>query len=618
MRPVGEGRASRVDQPGTRRRGGISKAMLAAIGAMSLGTPVATLAQANPAVPPTRDELVPSPAQIEQERAPALTIDNQMPRASCALDDPDLADIRVTLSRVSFVGAEAASNVDLAPAYASYLGRELPISVLCDIRAQATTLLANAGFLAAVEIPEQRIEGGAAEFRVVLGRLTALRVRGDAGKSEKLITRYLQPLIDQPVFNTQDAERQLLLAGDIPGLDVRLSLRPLANGAPGELLGEVAVLRRDLAIDLNVQNFGSRALGRFGGLLRAEFYGITGMGDRTSLALYSSHDFDEQQTLQLSHEFLVGSDGLALGGDLTLGWTNPTLNIPGFDIESETLFASLHARYPLKRTQAQSIYLSSGFDHIDQTVETGFTRLTRDRVRTAWVRIDLIQTDINSIARRNGYTPFEPRMRAAASLELRQGLDVFDASQDCRGTAFAACFADNEIPTRIEQDPTPFLLRGELRTEYRPTPLIAVAIDIRGQFARDPLPAFEEITGGNYSIGRGYDPASVAGDSGLTSSIELRYGSLVPRDIDSFALQPYVFIDQATVWDRDPSQRAQNPDGLYSVGAGLRFSHGRGSQGDVIIAFPLERTDFQNANGLKRNDTRILFTLTSRLAPWRF
>jgi hemolysin activation/secretion protein len=594
------------------------RAAVAGLGLVLLATPGMVLAQSNPVSPPSRDELVPLPAQVEQDRTPTLTIDNQMPRAACALDNPDLADIRVALSQVSFVGAEAASDVDLAPAYAAYLGRELPISVLCDIRAQATALLANAGYLAAVEIPEQRIEGGAAEFRVVLGRLTALRVRGDAGSNEKLIARYLQPLVNQPVFNTNQAERQLLLAGDIPGLDVRLSLRPLANGAPGELLGEVAVLRRDMAVDLNIQNYGARALGRFGGLLRAEFYGITGMGDRTSLAFYTSHDFDEQQTLLASHEFMVGSDGLTLGGDLTLGWTNPTLNLPGFDIESDTLLASLHARYPLKRTQAQSIYLSSGYDHVNQTVEANSTRLTRDHVRSAWVRIDLVQTDLDSVARRNGFTPFEPHMRAAASLELRQGLDIFDASQDCRGTLFVGCFADNEIPTRIEQDPTPFLIRGELHTEYRPVPLVTVAIDIRGQFTRDPLPAFEEITGGNYSIGRGYDPASVAGDSGLTSSIELRYGSLAPSDVDGFALQPYVFVDQATVWDRDPSQRAQNPDGLYSIGAGLRFAHGRGVQGDLVIAVPLERTDFQNVIGQKRNDARILFSLTSRLAPWRF
>ncbi len=593
-------------------------AAVGGLGLALLAAPGMALAQANTPAPPTREELAPLPAQVEQDRTPTLTIDNQMPRAACALDNPDLADIRVTLSQVSFAGAEAAGDVDLAPAYASYLGRELPISVLCDIRAQATTLLANAGYLAAVEIPEQRIEGGAAEFRVVLGRLAALRVRGEAGNNEKLIARFLQPLVDQPVFNTNAAERQLLLAGDIPGVDVRLSLRPLANGAPGELLGEIAVLRRAVAVDLNVQNFGARALGRFGGLLRAEFYGITGMGDRTSLAFYTSHDFDEQQTLLASHEFLVGSDGLTLGGDLTLGWTNPTLDLPGFDVRSETVFASLHARYPLKRTQAQSIYLSSGYDHVNQMVEANSTRLTRDHVRMAWARFDLVQTDVDSVARRNGFTPFEPHMYAAASLELRQGLDIFDASRDCRGPQFASCFAENEVPTRIEQDPTPFLLRGELRTEYRPTPLVAVAINIRGQFSRDPLPAFEEITGGNYSIGRGYDPASVVGDSGLTSSIELRYGSLAPPDVDSFALQPYVFVDQATVWDRDPSQRAQNPDGLYSVGAGLRIAHGRGMQGDLFVAVPLEKTDFQNANGQKRGDARILFSLTGRLAPWRF
>jgi hemolysin activation/secretion protein len=143
-------------------------------------------------------------------------------------------------------------------------------------------------------------------------------------------------------------------------------------------------------------------------------------------------------------------------------------------------------------------------------------------------------------------------------------------------------------------------------------------LDLTGQFTRDPLPAFEELTGGNFSIGRGYDPAAITGDSGLLGRVELRFGSMVPGNVDAVALQPYVFADGATLRDRDPSQRATNPDSLYSVGGGLRLTYGRGMQGDVTLAVPLKRTDQQVLANQPRGGVRLLVSLTSRLLPWRF
>jgi len=590
--------------------------LFAGIGAI---VPATTYAQANPVAPPTRDELVGQTSQPDLRQGPTLTIDGQMERTPCALDNPDFANIRVTLSAVNFVGADAASDVDLGAAYSSYIGRELPISVLCDIRAQATSLLSGAGYLAAVEIPEQRLENGSAEFRVILGRLTALRVRGDAGPSEQVLAGYLQPLVGQEVFNTRDAERYLLLADDIPGLNVRLSLRAAAGGQPGDLIGEVAVLRRSAVMDLNVQNYGSSALGRFGGLLRAQLFDLTGMGDVTTLSLYSSADFDEQQTLQLGHDFLVGSEGLSLGGQLTLGWSNPGLGIPGFNVKSDTVFAGVHASYPFLRTQSQSVFGGAGFDLVDQDVKVNGMLLSTDRVRTAWARVSYTEADVDSIARRGGYTPFEPMFRGGVGLELRKGLSVLGANQDCRTPAgLAGCIAANELPSRLEQDATPFLIRANMQAEYRPMPVVTLAVRVAAQYSDDPLPAFEEMSSGNYSIGRGYDPGSVTGDSGIASTLELRYGSLAPRTVDSFALQPYAFVDAAKTWDRDPSQRLFNPDRLVSVGGGLRFTHGRGFQGDMTLAVPVTRTDDQRLTGQPRGDFRFLISLTTRLLPWRF
>jgi hemolysin activation/secretion protein len=86
-----------------------------------------------------------------------------------------------------------------------------------------------------------------------------------------------------------------------------------------------------------------------------------------SSLFYSTPDFDEQQTIQVEHDFRLGSEGLALGGQFTYSWARPDLGDPAIDIESRTLFATVEASYPFLRRQAQTLRGSLGFDYIDQT-----------------------------------------------------------------------------------------------------------------------------------------------------------------------------------------------------------------------------------------------------------
>ncbi|MBI1403377.1 MAG: ShlB/FhaC/HecB family hemolysin secretion/activation protein [Porphyrobacter sp.] len=570
-------------------------------------------AQVQPQVtPPNRTDLIP-PELRREERRPTLTIDGDMERPPCALDRPEFADIRFTIKGAQFDGLERVPGLSLDAAVADYRGREVPVSVLCDIRAEANAILRRQGYLATVEIPEQSLADGVPDFRVLFARLASVRVRGDAGPSEKLVAGYLEKLTRADVFNTNEAERYLLLADDLPGLDVRLSLRPAAGGAPGDLVGEVAVLRQRGAVDATVQNLGSRAIGRYGGLLRGEVYDLTGLGDRTALAVFSTLDFSEQQTVQLAHDFRVGSEGLRFGGQLTWSTVNPSVGLAGFDVQSETWFASLSASYPLQRSRRHSLFAEAGFDYVDQNVDVNGAGLTRDRVRMAFARLAGDLVDRDSLLRAGGYTPYEPKFRLRYAAEVRQGLDIFSASPDCRPNLLG-CLLGSVPPSRIEADPTPLLARVTTGVEYRPQPKLTFALDTQAQLTGSPLPAFEELAAGSFSIGRGYDPGAVLGDSGVLSALELRYGSRVPETLGGFALQPFAFSDFAIVWNRDPSRRPGNPDKLWSAGGGLRVAWGSGLQGDFAVAVPLERPDLAASKG----DVRFLFSLTARLFPWRY
>lgn len=561
---------------------------------------------------PTREEI--QRGVIDEAlkgQAQILAVDGDVERSACPLAGPEFSDLRFTLKNVEFTGLISVDAASLNASYADYVGQEVPVSVVCDIRDRAATILRSEGYLAAVQVPPQTIDQGNVRFDVLMARMASVQVRGDAGPSEGLLQKYIEKLAAQPVFNINTADRYLLLARDIPGLDVRLSLRPVSaesGGQPGEVVGEFNVIRTPVYADVNIQNFGSEAVGRFGGLARVRFNGLTGMGDETIISGYSTSDFKEQQVLQASHEFRVGGEGLKLGGNFTYAWTRPELP-GGLIVDSETMVAGPYAAYPFVRKQSRNIFGTVGLDFVNQRTDVLGVRTNEDRLSIAYARLDFNQIEQGSISGRGGYSAYEPKWGMGGSLEIRQGLDILGASQGC-GPAFVNCIGQTVFPTRADGDPTAFVIRGQAKIDFRPTPLLAFTLKPRLQYSPDALFSYEEMSGGNYTTGRGYDPGSIIGDSGYGLQTEVSYGSLLPDSPGGIAVQPYLFFDLMGVWNKNIPG---DPQKLYSAGGGFRMTIGQQASLDMTAVVPLKRAVFQT----RRDSARALLTLSIQLAPWR-
>lgn len=579
-----------------------ARALIGALGVCISVSSAPLFAQAVPSPgqirPPTREE-IDRPAPPSASPAPRLKVEGDIERASCPLADPAYANVRVTISDAVFNNLKGAAAEELRPTYAPYLGTEQPVAVICEIRDAAATVLRRKGYLAAVQVPTQRIENGVVRFEVLYARVTAIRVRGEAGRAEGLIASYLSRLTQDDVFNRNNAERYLLLARDLPGYDVRLSLRP-AGTAPGDLVGEVTVLATPVEVDFNAQNYAARDTGRWGGQLRAQFNGLTGLGDRTSISYFNTADFDEQSVLQVAHDFRVGPEGLTLGGRFTYAWTQPDLGVStgNADLKARTLFASAEASYPFIRRQALTLRGALGMDFVNQKVNF-IGPLSRDKLRVAYLRLDANAVDMAHAA--------APRWRAAGSFELRRGLAIFDATNGCGGVA---CPIGQTAPSRLDGDPTATVVRLGGMMEYAFAKTLSVAVMPRLQYAFDPLLSFEEYSAGNYTIGRGYDPGTIIGDSGAGFQVEARAGRLSPLG-GNFIFQPFAFVDAAWVWNKNmPS--GFDPQRLVSVGGGVRASFANRFRLDVSLAVPTRRAGFQT----ERGDPRLLVSFTTRLFPW--
>jgi hemolysin activation/secretion protein len=114
-----------------------------------------------------------------------------------------------------------------------------------------------------------------------------------------------------------------------------------------------------------------------------------------------------------------------------------------------------------------------------------------------------------------GRPDFAPAGLAAnAFAELRRGLGIFDATDgdECSSVP----------PSRIDGDATATVLRAGGQGELALGRDFAIAVSPRLQYAFDALLSFEEFTAGNYTVGRGYDPATLSGDSGVGVTAELR------------------------------------------------------------------------------------------------
>ena len=569
---------------------------------------VAAAQTAGPLLPPTREEVTRQETPTAPVRRPRVDVEGAVERTPCALDNPDFRDIRVTLRDVQFEGLQGLAPDDLAPAYAQYVGTEQPISVVCDVRDRAAALLRDAGYIAAVQVPEQRIADGVVRFRVLMAKLTQVRVRGDAAGAEKVIAGYLNELTEQPVFNRFEAERYLLLASDIPGYSTRMTLRP-AGTAPGEVVGDVTVQHIAAYADLNVQNMGSEDLGRWGGLIRGQLFGLTGLGDRTTLSVFTTADFEEQQTVQLGHDFRVGSEGLTVSGNFTYAWARP--GIEDADVEARTLLGTLEVGYPFIRRQASTLRGSAGFDFVNQDVDLDDIDLTRDQLRVGFARLgwDAVSTNFSG----GGRSFAEPLWRVTSLLELRKGLDIFDASDPC-GPAGADCLGAGDVPpSRIEGRATAGVVRLVTYGEVRPVPRVTVALGARAQYAWKPLLSFEEFSVGNYTVGRGYDPGALLGDRGYGLQSEVRFGSRVPRTAKSAAIEAYAFWDHARVKNLDHLVDLDVSNHLNSVGAGARVTFDRFAL-DTALAVPLTHVGLLD----EKPDPRLLVSLTTRLWPWSY
>jgi len=252
-------------------------------------------------------------------------------------------------------------------------------------------------------------------------------------------------------------------------------------------------------------------------------------------------------------------------------------------LKSRSLVANGEMAYPLVRKRRENLNIAGGFDFIDQdTLFPGGGTLINDDLRVIYVRAD---------GDRTLYWGVRPIV-VTGGAALRQGI-----------AGLGATGKGNRLLSRAQARPGALVATAEATAFAVLTPQISIRAEVNAQYSHKPLAAYEEYAVGSLTIGRGYDPAYISGDSAIAASFEVHAGPYQPRA--GIAVSPYAFFDIAHTSDRDRGGANQT---VKSVGVGVQVPVRDRWTLDVGYAQPLDKRAFDR----KKPPGRLLVNLTAR------
>jgi hemolysin activation/secretion protein len=500
--------------------------------------------------------------------------------------------VRFELNQIDLSGVTAYRPSELQSMVEGRYGTVVSLADVYDLAAEIQRRYRQDGwFLARVLVPPQRIVDGRVRLDVLEGYVSEIELEGDIGPTEKLVRRYLAKVTSERPLKLATLERALLLAKDIPGIDVKGILQPASETVGSSRLIVVATRSRFEAMAL-VDNIGSSFTGEWEIAARAAMRSFTSVGEELAITGLISDPAEgaqgnakNQKVGMVNGSMRVGSSGTYLTGLVSYGDSNPGGIIEEFAYESKKLLVAVKAIHPLIRARGRNLFVDVGFDYIDSE-----TKVFED--------VPFVEDHLR-VLNASAAFDFRDRWRGSSylSLGIRQGLAALGATP--KDDPFASRFDADGSFTSLQF--TGSRLQGI--TDHWAFYLLTSA-----QYAFEPVLSDEEFDVGGIDFGRGYNPKELSGDDGVGLTTELQYTRPSPRDwLERWQL--FAFYDFGWVRQKSNDLLPEATASLASAGAGVRTWFARDLSLELQLAQPLTRKS-QRADDTK--DTQLLLRAIAR------
>lgn len=474
--------------------------------------------------------------------------------------------ITFKLNGITLIGNHVFSTKELEILYRSKLHHTISIADLYKIVDSITNYYRNNGYILSFAfIPPQKANNGVVNIEITEGYINQIHVIGEPGGAKCLVEGMGYRIRKCPPLNIKQLERYMLLANEIPNTTVKAVLSPSKTGIGAADLN-LETYTKPLSAYFSYDNYGTRYIGPQQMTANATSYSMINSGDSTSFTFTKTPKGGELIFADLNYNGPVGDSGARwILGD-TRVQTHPLFVLQPTQTDGFSNNIYINYLYPVIRTRSRALNLTAGFNYLDSNSTTFDDLLYMDHLRNLDLGMSYNFAD----------TYYGANMIA---LNLRKGLPFFGYSSDTNQfTATTSRPGGYAAYTKVTAQ------LSRLQAIKGPVSLLAIA---KGQWAFVPLLSSEQFTFGGNPVGRGYDPAELIGDRGVSASLELRVDNNFNYAINT--LQLYTFYDVGGVWNILVNASSPTKVSASSIGLGLRFTMTKYISGNLMWAQPLTK-----------------------------
>lgn len=480
----------------------------------------------------------------------------------------------VRLSSAVIRGVTVYEPAELFPVYRDQLGKPIDREhVSAIVTALADRYEADGYPRPRVTIDDELIGIGVVRLNVFEAQISSVEIHGDAGPHRERIERMAAMLGDGRALRIDALRESLTSMRRLSGLRLSVATAPddeLPNGYRLELDADF----RTVTGSMRISNRGTDDVGPHIATGQVLVNGLVGGRASAGVTFASAVDYDELRGLGLVGSTALGERGGALSLNVFRSRATPSES-PG-RIAERVVRDRTALRFTRPLLEQASTSLAVGLEATDLSIDGLGLELRNERLR-------MLKVGLTHGMRRDG-------VELLGSVELVKGLDAWNSGLVAYGLSYD--------PRRT--DFTMFRLNWIRLARISPT--WSWRIDALAQQTAYTVPYTERFKVGGVRLGRGFDVASVAGDEGIGTKLELRRDLPgAPPILDRASL--YGFYDIGAVWRNDAAGR----ESAATAGFGFAVRSER-TQSSIEIAKPLTRPDVEGSD-----DARIFFELSLTL-----
>tara|TARA_R110000824_G_scaffold13280_6_gene57916 strand:+ start:1142 stop:2785 length:1644 start_codon:yes stop_codon:yes gene_type:complete len=467
----------------------------------------------------------------------------------------------ITIGAVNVNSGQQIPPDILARSYENFIGQEANQDMLRELASSVSTAARDRGYIfASAQIPPQSVKIGVIEVLLDPGAIDEIRIIGSQNKRLRTILDKLQC----SAALSHIVERQLLLAGDLPGITL-LNSNYLREDGRGIF---VVTVREDKAKGhIALDNYGPETLGPVRARLDLDITGLLTDSDvLTTNVISSAFQPRELTYINARYAMTLGDGGTVVGISGAAGRTHSGGNLRELNLTGRNRYASVFVNHALKRSNDINLWLNAELAYLDVQQSLNGTLFQDEQIATAALNFaGNYNVGIGRIYGGIGLT------QGLGILGANRSGDPLNSRDDGSGEFTKANFWINSI-----------LNIGDG---------FGMRLAGNAQIASRPLLSANEISIGGPYFGKGYDFSERFGDEGVLGLAELRKEF---NDLNSWLdwFQLYAFVDGGYVSNIGTGF---GDGSLASAGGGMRSQIGSFDFG-IEAAAPVNSDRFESGD----------------------